>query len=365
WSWRWAGSLRLRTGATAIKCRQRFPTQYPRRRIRSRNSGLRDVEISLAVRGIRGTGGAVCIWSLSKARHPRLALTTDRQGCAVVFAHRRDGPEPGGQQCGVQGSGLRSERMGHLVRSLPAGARSAARHRPAASRAHHWARLHGSARQCEGMVGTIRKSLYRGGVRHRRPYGDRLGGLWSAGNILGGWARPSHLQVHLAHDTRSLATRIFDAYCCRPSSRRVSSKPSLLAVLLALCLLAGVPTARALDANGQLEDPVLQARYERITKDLRCLVCQNESIADSNVELASDLRRQVREMLSAGKSDDAIFDFMTDRYGEFVRFNPPLEPKTLLIWGAPFLVLILGVVIIFRIVRRRSRMPLDDEPASG
>jgi cytochrome c-type biogenesis protein CcmH len=144
----------------------------------------------------------------------------------------------------------------------------------------------------------------------------------------------------------------------------VSAKLPLLAVVLAVCLSAGVP-ARALDANGQLEDPVLQARYERITKDLRCLVCQNESIADSNVELASDLRRQVREMLSAGKTDDAIFDFMTDRYGEFVRFNPPLEPKTLLIWGAPFLVLVLGVVIIFRIVRRRSRMPLDDESAPG
>ena len=135
-------------------------------------------------------------------------------------------------------------------------------------------------------------------------------------------------------------------------------------VALALCLLAGAP-ARALDANGQIEDPVLQARFEHIAKDLRCLVCQNESIADSNVELASDLRRQVREMLVAGKSDDAIFHFMTDRYGEFVRFNPPLEPKTLLIWGAPFLVLLLGVVIIFRIVRRRSRMSLDDEPAPG
>jgi cytochrome c-type biogenesis protein CcmH len=144
----------------------------------------------------------------------------------------------------------------------------------------------------------------------------------------------------------------------------VNAKLPLLAVVLAVCLSAGV-LARALDANGQIEDPVLQARYERITKDLRCLVCQNESIADSNVELASDLRRQVREMLSAGKSDDAIFDFMTDRYGEFVRFNPPLEPKTLLIWGAPFLVLVLGVVIIFRIVRRRSRMPLDDESAPG
>jgi cytochrome c-type biogenesis protein CcmH len=120
-----------------------------------------------------------------------------------------------------------------------------------------------------------------------------------------------------------------------------------------------------LDANGQMQDPALQARFERIAKDLRCLVCQNESIADSNVELAGDLRRQVREMLVAGRSDDAIFDFMTDRYGDFVRFNPPLERKTALIWGAPFIVLLLGVSIVFRIVRRRSRMPLDDEPSPG
>ena len=137
------------------------------------------------------------------------------------------------------------------------------------------------------------------------------------------------------------------------------------AVVLAALLLPAAVGVRALDANGQIEDPALQARFERITKDLRCLVCQNESIADSNVELASDLRRQVREMLIAGKSDDAIFDFMTDRYGEFVRFNPPLEPKTWLIWGAPFLALGLGIIIIVRVVRRRANMPLEDEAASG
>ena len=139
-----------------------------------------------------------------------------------------------------------------------------------------------------------------------------------------------------------------------------------------MLVLAGVVAAFAcsaaddgVDANGQLEDHALQARFESITHDLRCLVCQNESIADSNVELAADLRRQVREMLLAGNSDDAIFGFMTDRYGEFVRFKPPLEPKTLLIWGAPFIMLLLGGAIIFRVARQRSRMPLDDEPAPG
>jgi cytochrome c-type biogenesis protein CcmH len=153
-----------------------------------------------------------------------------------------------------------------------------------------------------------------------------------------------------------------------------ASSAALLAALLAAVLGAVLAAAsaparaqapRALDDYGQLQDPALQARFEHITVQLRCLVCQNESIADSNVELASDLRRQVREMLVAGQSDDAIFKFMTDRYGEFVRFNPPLETKTLFIWGAPFVMLLLGVLIVYRIARQRSRMPLDDEPAPG
>ena len=147
---------------------------------------------------------------------------------------------------------------------------------------------------------------------------------------------------------------------------RVSAAASVIAGLMLGLAGAGASAADpAVDAYGQLKDPALQSRFEHITQDLRCLVCQNESIADSNVELAADLRRQVREMLVAGQSDDAIFRFMTDRYGEFVRFNPPLEPKTLLIWGAPFVMLILGAVIVYRIVRQRSRMPLDDEPTTG
>ena len=142
-------------------------------------------------------------------------------------------------------------------------------------------------------------------------------------------------------------------------------KPASIAALGLFAALTCSVWGQGTDANGQLEDHALQARFETITKNLRCLVCQNESIADSNVELARDLRRQVREMLVAGKSDDAVFDFMTDRYGEFVRFSPPLEPKTLLIWGAPFIMLLLGGGIIFRVARQRSRMPLDDEPAPG
>jgi len=119
------------------------------------------------------------------------------------------------------------------------------------------------------------------------------------------------------------------------------------------------PGAGPIDAYGELRDPRLESRYEHIIGQLRCLVCQNESIADSNVELAADLRRQVREMLIAGRSDDDVFKFMTDRYGEFVRFSPPLEAKTLLIWGAPFVMLLVGIVIIARVMRQRAHQPLE------
>ena len=134
----------------------------------------------------------------------------------------------------------------------------------------------------------------------------------------------------------------------------------MAALLLGLITAAFCIGAYAVDVNGQLEDPALQARFESIAKELRCLVCQNESIADSNADLAVDLRRQVREMLVAGKSDDDIFKYMTDRYGDFVRFAPPLSPKTFLIWGAPFIALLLGAGIVFRVARQRSRMPLDE-----
>jgi len=140
----------------------------------------------------------------------------------------------------------------------------------------------------------------------------------------------------------------------------------LLLAALALPTAAGSAFGAAdptVDVYGEIQNPALQARYERVTHDLRCLVCQNESIADSNVELASDLRRQVREMLIAGRSDDEIFKFMTDRYGEFVRFNPSLTPKTWLIWGAPFIMVVVGAIVIIRVARHRARLPVDDEPA--
>lgn len=134
--------------------------------------------------------------------------------------------------------------------------------------------------------------------------------------------------------------------------------------ILLCCLLAVAPFAVAIDTEGPLPDPELQARFERLTFELRCLVCQNQNIADSNADLARDLRDQVREMLLAGKSDEEILTFMTDRYGDFVLYRPSFSPRNWLLWGAPLLFLGLGTLIIVQVVRRqaaRADTPSDDD----
>lgn len=105
----------------------------------------------------------------------------------------------------------------------------------------------------------------------------------------------------------------------------------------------------------QLADREQQKTYELINSELRCLVCQNQTIADSNAELAADLRRQVFEMLQQGKSKDEIIQFMTDRYGDFVLYNPPLKTKTALLWLGPIAFLIIGFAMIFWFIRRKKQ----------
>jgi cytochrome c-type biogenesis protein CcmH len=119
-------------------------------------------------------------------------------------------------------------------------------------------------------------------------------------------------------------------------------------------------TVAAIDTEQDLPTPALQERYDRLINELRCLVCQNNSIADSNAGLAADLRREVRDLLLAGKSDAEILRFMTDRYGDFVLYRPPFAPRTWLLWLAPVLLLIVGALIAFRIVRARASLAASD-----
>lgn len=130
--------------------------------------------------------------------------------------------------------------------------------------------------------------------------------------------------------------------------------------LIVLALMLAASVAMAIDTEADFTDPKMQARYDRLVAELRCLVCQNQSIADSNAGLAADLRREVHAMLLAGRSDAEIQRFMTDRYGDFVLYRPPMRPRTWLLWGAPFLLLGIGAVVAIRIVSRRARLVVTD-----
>lgn len=129
-------------------------------------------------------------------------------------------------------------------------------------------------------------------------------------------------------------------------------------VLLTLFLSA---TAWAIDTGQAFDDPELQARYERIISEVRCLQCQNESIKDSNAFLAADLRREIRRMIGEGRSDGEIFDFLVQRYGEFALYRPRMEGKTLALWIAPLLLIVVGLFIAVAVVRNRMALPLDHE----
>jgi cytochrome c-type biogenesis protein CcmH len=105
------------------------------------------------------------------------------------------------------------------------------------------------------------------------------------------------------------------------------------------------------------DDVELEARAMAIANELRCVVCQNQSVADSNAELAGDLRQQIREQLRAGRSPEEIRRYMTDRYGDFVLYRPPVNERTALLWFGPALLLGAGLVTLLAVMRRRSRMP--------
>jgi cytochrome c-type biogenesis protein CcmH len=134
----------------------------------------------------------------------------------------------------------------------------------------------------------------------------------------------------------------------------------LPALLLAALLALGAAPVLAADAVPTEKDPVAQSRAVRLSEQLRCLVCQNQTIAESNAELAVDLRRQVREQIAAGKSDQEIIDYMTARYGDFVLYKPPVRGTTLLLWGGPALLLVIGAFALMRVLRQRRALP---EPA--
>jgi len=136
-----------------------------------------------------------------------------------------------------------------------------------------------------------------------------------------------------------------------------------IAWLLAILLSLAPAPAIAGEAQPN-EDPQIEVRMRALTEQLRCLVCQNETLADSRADLAEDLRREIRKEIKAGKTDPEIIAFLTQRYGDFILYNPPVKRTTYLLWFGPFVILLGGIAVLYRYLRRRKLL-IQDKPLTA
>jgi len=137
----------------------------------------------------------------------------------------------------------------------------------------------------------------------------------------------------------------------------------LLALLL-FCLLPSVVIAQVRTEDEPSDDPVVEERLAKLSQELRCLQCQNQTLADSPSDIAADLRREIREQIKAGKTDKEIVAFLTQRYGDFILYRPRVMPTTYLLWFGPFLLLIVGLIMLFRYVKQR-RDAITEKPLTA
>ena len=137
-------------------------------------------------------------------------------------------------------------------------------------------------------------------------------------------------------------------------------KHIVLVILVSVCF-GGALVAKEAQPN---EDPKIEQRIKALTEQLRCLVCQNETLADSRADLAEDLRQQIREQMKAGKSDQEILAFLTQRYGDFVLYKPPVKATTYLLWFGPFILLIAGTGLLYRYLKHRREL-IQDKPLTA
>jgi cytochrome c-type biogenesis protein CcmH len=137
-----------------------------------------------------------------------------------------------------------------------------------------------------------------------------------------------------------------------------------LFALLLLSLLSSVATAQVQTEDQPSDDPVIEQRLAKLSHELRCLQCQNQTLADSPAGIAADLRREIRAQMKAGKSDKEIVAFLTQRYGDFILYRPRVTPATYLLWFGPFVILIGGLAVLFYYIKRR-RDAIPDRPLSA
>lgn len=141
-------------------------------------------------------------------------------------------------------------------------------------------------------------------------------------------------------------------------------RPLLRVVFVAMLVFAGIAAAQAIDPL-PFKDHAEEVRFQNLTKQLRCLVCQNENLADSNADLARDLRHEVFQLMQHGQSDAQIKQYLVDRYSDFVLYDPPVQPSTWLLWFGPLLILIAGTCVVVVTIRKRSRTSTPDTPINN
>jgi cytochrome c-type biogenesis protein CcmH len=131
-------------------------------------------------------------------------------------------------------------------------------------------------------------------------------------------------------------------------------KKLLIPCVLAFCFLLSANLTIAGKAKPLAEDPALEARLKAMSHELRCLVCQNQTLADSDAPLAEDLRKEIRTQMREGKSDQEVIDYLVARYGDFVRYRPPVNNSTALLWFGPFLILLIGGFALYRVLKKQA-----------
>lgn len=135
-------------------------------------------------------------------------------------------------------------------------------------------------------------------------------------------------------------------------------------MLLLLCMIATPSFAQVRRPEPIKDDPAIEQRLQKLSQELRCLVCQNETLADSRADLAEDLRDEIREQMKAGKSDKEIIAFLTERYGQFILYRPQVTPTTYLLWFGPFVLLLIGLVVLFAYIKQRREL-IPEQPLTS
>src|SRR5690606_26802899 len=373
--WHWAAWLPPATAASAASARRRSPHERSAQAARAAHhrGGDRRPVLPRPCRPDAARGDA-----LRRSGPRRAALGADQPPGAGVRAAGAARPVGAHGRQRPARRALRAQRLGQLVRGLPRRAPGADPLRRDPARARGRLQLEGRAGGRAALAGALRQSVFRGTGRLRRPLRPGLGRGRRAGDLPGRRQRRRALEAHRTADRRG--ARRQPAAGARTGGARAMTGlaaarartgiagHALRLLLAALLATACVPAALAQAAGDaaplSFNDTAEARRFHALTAELRCVMCQNQSLADSNAQIAHDMRREVLSLMRQGLDDEQIKRHLVDRYGEFVLYRPRVDSHTWLLWFGPGLILLAGAGMVWGVVRRRARaeVPGNDEP---